>query len=247
MKIITDAIAMRTLQEYGLSRYGIEFGNWFGFIGIPLNYGLCSFLNIEEVSSTDEQHGIIARVKMPYLHTRINYLTSKIEGGIVTELRMKALDESLLGDIVIHSVFDHYDKKLEFNNTELTKVNKYIYSNNTCNEIYLNKRVVKIEMELDGCDGHNMKSMPYATIISGNKVRYHSRAISMGGRNSRALLRTRGALSCFNLGKYRSFYDNFLYRVEKKSPNLFRNTQICSVIKLLPGDEIVLRHKITIS
>ena len=246
MRIQTDNIAMSELSDHGLVRYGIEFGNWYGFIGIPLNYGLGSFVNIEHLIEDDNEFCVTARIKMPCMHVRIKYYTRRVDGGISSDFDIHAIDDSLIGDIVIHSVFEHKDENLKFNNHHLKTLNKYIYSKSEKNSLHIGEKIININMELQGCSDVDLDSMPYAAKLENNRVRYHSRALSMGGDKSYALLRSRGSASCFNLGRYRSYYNRYLYRVERTAPKFLPNSQICSVTKLESGQKISLKHEVLI-
>ena len=99
----SDLSAERLFGSSQLVSYGIELGNWYGFVGMPGGYGLCSACEVTSYSSSEEITSITAKIVMPRMRVSLDY-QSKLEAGeLATRVAVTFLEDGLLGDLVLHA------------------------------------------------------------------------------------------------------------------------------------------------
>ncbi len=243
-KVIPDESFLQTfLSPAEIRTWGVEIGNWFGFTGIPMGTGLGSFTEFDSLSESPDHVQCSGRVLMPRLCARVHYQTWQDGPCLFTELTLQSERDSLLGDLALHSTF--YTPGLaSFNDALLTRARRYHYSTARLNRLaFQGGPRLSISSELIASHSSiELDLIPYACLLPDARIRYHTRGLSMGGRNSRLIVRMRGAMNCFVIGPAPRCISHALYRVERKAPRVLRNFQLCAASRFPTGAIVTLKH-----
>lgn len=235
------------LQEFvnpaRIKSWGIEIGNWLGFAGIPMGTGSSSFVEVQSFVAGKDHVQFNGRVLMPRLSAAFNYRTWQDGSQCLTELTLLSAKDSLLGDVVLHSTFQ-VAGPASFNGVPLTRPGRYIYSTSPFNRLAfqgaphlaVSAGLVAPQPVVD------LELIPYACPLPDGRIRYHTRGLCTGGRNSRLMVRMRGALSCMEIGPAPLSISRWLYRIERKAPRRLPNFQLCAASRFPRGTGITLRH-----
>ncbi len=233
-----------------LVSYGIELGNWYGFVGMPAGYGLCSACEVREYSSNEAQTQIQAHVVMPNMRVVLDYQSTVQDDELVTGVDLRFLEDGLLGDLVLHAQLAGSPAGEGKINGEALLVPRryhYQYENDEPHRLDVDHQFsCNIHCTAEGVDDFpSLQLVPYAARVDESRIRFHSRLLTLSGEGAELLLRTRGALSCFRLASDLRWFDSQLYRVERNSPRLLPNTQLCSAVRVPAGTTIRLQHRVT--
>lgn len=234
------------LDKWRVKTCGVELGNWYGFAGIPMETGLASFAELSRMERTETDLRFEAHVRMYRLDVSIAYSLRVDHAAMSAEVLIESLADSVLGDAVLHLTFSTANGAPRFNGMNLEEPDRYCYSLERDSRLELSGDFqMIIETEMDDLTGRmDLELIPYAARLRDGRVRYHTRALCRGGDASSLLLRTRGALSCMQLGRCPASMHRWLYRIERSAPRLFRNTQLCAVTAFPKGSRLRLRHRL---
>lgn len=239
---------MKSFNELNIKTYGMEIGNWYGFAGIPMGTGISSFAEIDHVQKSKDKFYFQSRVKMHRLDAKISYSQEKHNSVLSSKLLIESLSDGFIGDAVLHLTFASDYMKPRYNDRCLRKRDKYYYSTSNPSLLQINDAIqMKIDVEnniFNGPQECDLELLPYAAYLKNGSLRYHSRVLCRGQKASFILLRTRGALGCIQLGKCPIGMRRLLYRIERKKPQLFKNTQLCAVTSFPKGTQLQLRHRL---
>lgn len=247
MKPDNDSLLCEWLQDFGLVSCGLELGNWYGFCGVPMGTGLASFVQVESAERRASDFRLSGRMRMRRLDLSFTYESAVGNGDCAeTILTIAAREPTLLGDIVLHLVFDGIAEPC-FQSRALVTPRRYHYTDSNAVELQVRPgKRLQIRTELK-CEGQevNLAMQPYAALIGRGRLRYHTRALCFGGADSRLLLRSRGALNCIDLGRAPAWTRSLLYRGERRAPRLLPNTQLCAASTMPERAVVQLRHVVT--
>jgi len=241
-----DQVARTFLKEHEVVTYGLEMGNWYGFAGIPMSTGIASFVEVVDCSQEPGRMMFEARVLMPHLDAHIRYASRLHDDVLSTELTITSNTDSLLGDAVLHMTLRPRNDIRRFNGRALDTPGCYVYSSGEIGtvETGCNKKLrISASLKHDSSD-MDIRLVPYAAWLPDGRLRYHTRALCLGGANSYLVMRSKGAINCWRLGRYGSFPGKWLYRNERKAPKFFPNTQFCAVTRFPKGEQLTLCHRI---
>lgn len=232
------------LDKWHVKTCGIELGNWYGFAGIPMGTGLASFVELYRMNGTDTDLQFESYVRMYRLDVRIVFSLRVDQTAMTAEVTIESLADCVLGDAVLHLTFLPGKGVPRFNGEILDQPDRYCYSFQRHSQLELYDDVrLKIETEMVDLTGRmDLELIPYAARLRDGRIRYHTRALCRGGETSSLLLRSRGALSCMQLGNCPVSMRRWLYRIERNAPRLFRNTQLCAVTAFPKGSKLRLWH-----
>ncbi|MBU4259812.1 MAG: hypothetical protein KKH45_10580 [Proteobacteria bacterium] len=236
------------LEKWHVKTCGIELGNWYGFAGIPMETGLASFVEFSRMERNETDLRFEAHVLMYRLDVNIACFI-RIDHAVMTaELSIESLADCVLGDAVLHLTFSSGLGTPRFNGMIIEEPDRYCYNLQRDSRLELNDDFrIKIETEMKVLSGQmDLELIPYAALLKDGRIRYHTRALCRGGDASSLLFRTRGSLSCMQLGRCPASMRRWLYRSERYAPRLFRNTQFCAVTAFPKGSKLRLWHRLEI-